>query len=112
MPPLYVSCDPTVSGFVAFIQLVAVLPLRGLPQAEIEDVEQLVYEAHLVFDMRLTGEAMSSADHPHHLEPLHRSGGRLHCLKASRGANDSLKCAVVRFNEVVQILARAMLGIA
>jgi integrase/recombinase XerD len=33
--------------------------------------------------------------HPHHLEPLHRSGGRLHCLKASRGANDSLQCAVV-----------------
>ena len=77
-----------------------------------EDVEQLVYEAHLVFDMGLTREAMSSADHPHHLEALHRSGGRLHCLKASRGANDSLQCAVVRFNDVVQILARAMLGIA
>jgi hypothetical protein len=54
-----------------------------------EDVEQLVYEAHLVFNMGLTREAMSSADHPHHLEPLHHSGGRLHCLKASRGANDS-----------------------
>src|SRR3984957_14367259 len=77
-----------------------------------EDVEQLVYEAHLVFDMRLTREAMSSADHSHHLEPLHCSGGRLHCLKASRGANDSLQCAVVGFNDVVQILARAMLGIA
>src|SRR5271170_2622047 len=77
-----------------------------------EDVEQLVYEAHLVFDMRLTREAMSSADHPHHLEPLHRSGGRLHCLKASRGANDSLQCAVVGFNDVVQILARAKLGVA
>jgi hypothetical protein len=47
--------------------------------SDIEDVEQLVYEAHLVFDMRLTREAMSSADHPHNLEPLHRSGGRLHC---------------------------------
>jgi hypothetical protein len=61
--------------------------------SDIEDVEQLVYEAHLVFDMRLTREAMSSADHPHHLEPLHRSGGRLHCLKASPGANDSLQCS-------------------
>jgi len=38
--------------------------------SDIEDVEQLVYEAHLVFDMRLTREAMSSADHPHHLEPF------------------------------------------
>ena len=80
--------------------------------SDIEDVEQFVYEAHLVFDMRLTRDAMSSADHPHHLEPLHRSGCRLHCLKASRGAKDSLQCAVVRFNDVVQILARAMLRIA
>jgi hypothetical protein len=39
--------------------------------SDIEDVVQLVYEAHLVVDMRLTREAMSSADHPHHLEPLH-----------------------------------------
>ena len=28
--------------------------------SDIEDVEQLVYEAHLVFDMRLTREAMST----------------------------------------------------
>ena len=80
--------------------------------SDIEDVEQLVYEAHFVFDMQLTREAMSSADHPHHLESLHHSGGRLHRLKASRGANDSLQCAVVCFNDVVQILARAILGIA
>jgi hypothetical protein len=52
----------------------------------------------LVFDMRLTPEAMTSADHPHHLDPLHRSGGRLHCLKTSREANGSLQCAVVGFN--------------
>jgi hypothetical protein len=38
--------------------------------SDIEAVEQLVYEAHLVFDMRLTREAMSSADHPHYLEPF------------------------------------------
>jgi hypothetical protein len=70
--------------------------------SDIEDVEQLVYEAHLVFDMRLTREAMFSADHPHHLEPLHRRGGPLHCLKTSRRANDSLQCAVVGFNDVVR----------
>jgi hypothetical protein len=77
---------------------------RITPGIDNEDVEQLVYEAHLVFDLRLTREAMSSADHPHHLESLHCS--RLHCLNASRGANDSLQWAVVGFNDVVLHLPR------
>ena len=86
--------------------------LRSGSSGDSEDIEQLVDEAHLVLHVRLAHEAMTAADHPHHLKAFDRSRRRLHCLKASRGANDSLQCTVVRFNEVVQILARAMLGIA
>ncbi|MCU1226534.1 MAG: hypothetical protein JWQ42_4627 [Edaphobacter sp.] len=59
--------------------------------------------------MRLTREAMSSADHPHHLEPFIVAAA-VFIVKAA-WANNSLQCAVVGFNDVVQILARAMLGI-
>jgi hypothetical protein len=49
----------------------------------VKDIEQLVYEAHLVLHVRLAREAMASADHPHHFEALDPSGRRLHCLKAA-----------------------------
>jgi hypothetical protein len=35
-----------------------------------EDVEQLVYKTHLVLDVRLTVEAMASADNPYDFEAL------------------------------------------
>lgn len=71
-----------------------------------EDFEQLVDKAYLVLDTRLTGKTMPSPDHPHHLESFDRSGGRLHRLKTSRGANDSLEGTMVCFNDVVQIFVR------
>jgi hypothetical protein len=54
---------------------------------------------------------MASADHPHHLKALDRSGPRLHCLKASSRADDPLKCSVVCLDDVVEVLAGAMLRI-
>jgi hypothetical protein len=103
----------TPTGSVALTLLAVVRPLRGLHQAAISKMSNILFTKRTSsLTCGLHREAMSSADHPHDLAPLHRSGGRLHCLKASRGANDSLQCAVVRFNDIVQRLARAMLGIA
>jgi len=75
-----------------------------------EDLEQLVYKTHLVLDVRLAGKAMSSADHPHNFEGFDGSGCRLHPLKAPCRANGSLDCCMIRLNDVVQLLARVMLG--
>jgi hypothetical protein len=55
---------------------------------------------------------MSSADHPRHFEPFDRSGGRLHRLKAPRWLNDPFECAAVCLDDVVEVLAGAMLRIA
>lgn len=65
-------------------------------------------DGYFVLHVRLAGEAMASADHTHHFESL--DGGRrsLHCLKASRGSTDSLERSMVRFDDVVQVLAGAM----
>ena len=52
---------------------------------------------------------MTSADHPHHLEALDRIDGRLHSLKAPCWADDSLERSMIRFDNVVEVLARAML---
>lgn len=50
-----------------------------------EDVEQLIYEPHLVPDARLTCEAMPVPDPMYHFKALDRSGGGPHRLKASVG---------------------------
>jgi hypothetical protein len=55
---------------------------------------------------------MASADHPHHLKALDRSGCRLHCPKASGGADNPLECSMVCLDDVVEVLAGAMLRIA
>ena len=69
-----------------------------------EDVEEFVYETDLVLDARLTCEAMPSTDHTHHFKALDRSGRCPHRLKASCRANDSLECAMICFDDVVQVL--------
>jgi hypothetical protein len=96
-----------------------------------EDVEQFIYETDLVFDARLTGEAMPAPDHTHHFKALDRSGRCPHRLKApaqkaadeisgrvfdnedqgdntSSGSDDALQGAMVGFNDVVQISAGSM----
>ncbi|RZU29707.1 hypothetical protein BDD14_6315 [Edaphobacter modestus] len=73
-----------------------------------ECVEELVYEANLIFDLRLTCEAMPSTDHTHHFKALDRSGRRLNRLKASGRTNDSLECAMAGFDDVVQVFAGSM----
>jgi hypothetical protein len=75
-----------------------------------EDFEQLIDEAYLVLDTRLTGKTMSSPDHPHHFESFNRGGGRLHRLKVSRRANDSLERTMVGFNDAVHEFAGTILG--
>jgi hypothetical protein len=66
---------PHPNRSVALALLVAVRPLRGLHQTAISKMSNSLFTKRTSsFDMRLTREAMSSADHPHHLEPLHRSG--------------------------------------
>ncbi len=44
---------------------------------------------------------MPAADHTHHFKALDRSGRGPHRLKAAGGANDSLECAMVGFDDVV-----------
>ena len=82
--------------------------LHVYSSGDLEDVEQLVDETHLVLHVRLAREAMASADHPHHLEALDRSGRRLHCLKAAGRPDHSFEGAVVCFDDVIEVLARAM----
>ena len=65
----------------------------------------------LVLDKWFTYEAMASSDHGHDFESLDRSGSRLHRLKATGRPNDSLECAVVCFDDAVQVFAGAMLRI-
>src|SRR5579859_7868133 len=45
----------------------------------------------------------------HHLEALDRCGGRLHCLKAASRPDDSFEGAVISLDDVIQVLASAML---
>ncbi len=55
--------------------------------------------------MGFTGETVSSTDHTHHLEALDCGSRCLHRLKASGGTNDSLECAMVGFDNIVQVFA-------
>ena len=57
----------------------------------------------------LRSESSTSADHAHHFKALDRSGRGLHGLKASRRSNDAFESTVVGLDDVVEILARAML---
>jgi hypothetical protein len=50
---------------------------RSASGCDLEDIEQLVHETDLVFDMRLTRETVSSADHAHDFEAFDRGVGRL-----------------------------------
>jgi hypothetical protein len=79
--------------------------LRSGSSGDTEYIEQLVDEAHLVLDVRLAHQAMTAADHPHHLEALDRSRRPLHCLKASDRTNNSLECAMIGFDDVIQVFA-------
>jgi hypothetical protein len=101
----------SLSGTVALTLVVAVWLLRSGSSSDRENIEQLVDETDLVLHVRLAREAMTSADHAHDFETLDRSGRRLHGLKASRGSNDSFESAVVGLDDVVEILARAMLRV-
>jgi hypothetical protein len=74
-----------------------------------EDIEHLVDETDFVLHVRLARQAMTSADHAHDFEALDRSGRRLYGLKASRRSNDAFESTVVGLDDVVEILARAML---
>jgi len=55
---------------------------------------------------------MAFADHPHHLKDFGRSRRRLHCLKASGGADNPLECSVVCLHDVVEAVAGSILRIA
>jgi hypothetical protein len=70
-----------------------------------EDVEELVYETDLLSDAGLTCEAMPAPDHTHDFKALDGSRRCLHRLKASGGTNDSFECAMIGFNDVVQVFA-------
>ena len=65
----------------------------------------------LVFDMRLTGDAVSSTNHAHDLKALYCGVGGLHRLKSSGGGYDPLQRAMISLDDVVQIFGRAMLRI-
>ncbi len=52
---------------------------------------------------------MTAADPPHYFKALDRSGCRLHGLKASGRSDHSLECAIVGLDDIVQVLAGAML---
>ena len=47
---------------------------------------------------------MSPSDHSHDLESLDRRSGRLHGLEASRWTDHLLERAMVRFDDVVEVL--------
>jgi len=66
------------------------------------NLEEPVYEADLVVDALLAGEAVTSADHPHDLEALDRSACCLHRLEAACGPDHPLECTMICFNDVVQ----------
>jgi hypothetical protein len=62
---------PAPGGFVALISVGRGSAMaRFASSSDTADTAQLVYEVHLVFEVRLTGEAMSSSDHAHHFEPF------------------------------------------
>jgi hypothetical protein len=83
--------SPSILGFVALISVGRGSAMaRFASSSDTADTAQLVHEAHLVFDVRLTGKAMSSSDHAHHFEPFDGSGGRLHRLKAPRWSKNPL----------------------
>src|ERR1700712_1333074 len=90
------SVKPTITNFhfysyegsVALTLLGAISSPFVRSSGDREDVEQLVYKTHLVLDVRLAREAMTSADHSHHFEALDGSGCRLHSLKAPCRADD------------------------
>ena len=71
-----------------------------------KDVEQLVDETYFVLHVRLARDAMASADHPHHLKALDPSGCSLYCLKTSSRPYDLFECAVIRLDDLVEVLAR------
>ena len=52
---------------------------------------------------------MTPANHPYDFEAVDGSDRRLHPLKAPCRADDLLECSMIRFDHVVQVLARAML---
>ena len=98
-------------GFIGSVALTcwAAGHLRNVPSScDREDLEELVDKAHLVPDVRLASKAMSSTDHPHHLETLDGSGCCSHRLKASGRSNDLLECAMVRLDDVVPVFAGPM----
>jgi len=80
-----------------------------MDQAAIVKTSNSLFTNALVLDVRLAREAMTSADHPRHFKALDCGGSRLHGLEAPNWANDSFERYVVRLNNVVQVLAGAML---
>jgi len=98
-------------GFVALTLLVAFGYHVVRSSSDREDVEQLVDETDFVLHVRLARDAMASADHPHHLKALDRSGCSLHCLKTSGRPYELFECAVICPDDVVEVLARTMLRI-
>jgi len=67
-----------------------------------EGIEHLIYETDLVFDARLTGEAMPWPDSMPYFKALDRGGRCPHRLKVSGRMKDSLQGAMIGFKDVVQ----------
>jgi hypothetical protein len=55
---------------------------------------------------------MPSTNHTHHFEALDRRGRCPHRLKASGGMNGSFECAMVGFDDVVQVFAGPVFCVA
>ena len=59
----------------------------------------------------MSRQAVTSADHSHHLKTLQSYRGGLHALEAASRPDHPLERAVIRLNDVVQVLRGPMLDI-
>ena len=75
------------------------------------ETEQLVHQTDFACHARMPQHAVTSADHPYHLKTLQGRRGGLHSLETADRPDHPLECAVIRLDDVVQVLRRPMLDI-
>ncbi|MGI4827001.1 MAG: hypothetical protein ACRYFU_02255 [Janthinobacterium lividum] len=82
------------------------VPVLGLRLSG--NLEEAIHKADPMVDAWPAGEAVSAPNHPHDLKALDCGGRCLHRLETVCGSDDPLECTMICFNDVVQVLRRAM----
>jgi hypothetical protein len=73
--------------------------------------EELVHQTDFAYHTRMPQHAVTSANHSHHLKALQGRRGGLHSLESAGRPDHPLESAVIRLDDVVEVLRGAVFDI-